>query len=119
LSTSAPTATATACPKCGRAAEKIESLAYAWWCRACNDGFVVPTARRPATGTDDEPARAWKPGDTVVLRSGSPLMTVVDVGRHVGLVFCRWADSEGVLDYAIFTAECLIEQRSGLGFVQG
>jgi len=54
-----------------------------------------------------------------VLRSGSPLMTVVDVGRHVGLVFCRWADSEGVLDYAIFTAECLIEQRSGLGFVQG
>jgi uncharacterized protein YodC (DUF2158 family) len=32
----------------------------------------------------------FKPGDRVMLNSGGPSMTVIDIGRETGLAFCRW-----------------------------
>lgn len=34
--------------------------------------------------------KEFKPGDRVRLQSGGPLMTVLDVGKHTGTVWCRW-----------------------------
>jgi hypothetical protein len=38
------------------------------------------------------PARnaADVPNDAVVLASGSPILTVVDIGQYTGCVLCRW-----------------------------
>jgi uncharacterized protein YodC (DUF2158 family) len=37
----------------------------------------------------------FKPGDSVMLASGSPTLTVVDIGKHTGCILCRWPDDAG------------------------
>jgi uncharacterized protein YodC (DUF2158 family) len=44
----------------------------------------------------------FKPGDRVVLRSGGPGMTVLDVGAFTGHVWCRWPVGQGAFDEASF-----------------
>lgn len=36
----------------------------------------------------------FKTGDGVYLKSGGPLMTVLDVGATTGMVWCRWMVEE-------------------------
>ena len=36
------------------------------------------------------PEPKFKPGDVVMLRSGGPSMTVIDIGQHTGCVVCAW-----------------------------
>jgi uncharacterized protein YodC (DUF2158 family) len=54
-----------------------------------------------------EVASSWAPGKLVVLPSGGPGMTVVDVGRHTGLVWCRWIGVDGSVCEREFPAETL------------
>jgi uncharacterized protein YodC (DUF2158 family) len=37
-----------------------------------------------------DPVADLRPGSIVRLRSGGPRMTVLDVGRYTGVVWCRW-----------------------------
>lgn len=54
-----------------------------------------------------QPSTAFAPGDNVMLSSGGPGMTVLDVGAHTGLVWCRWMGEGGdVREYA-FPAQAL------------
>ena len=39
-------------------------------------------------------------GDVVVLRSGGPPMTVIDIGKETGAVWCRWMGEGGNTDSA-------------------
>jgi uncharacterized protein YodC (DUF2158 family) len=41
-------------------------------------------------------------GDRVMLRSGGPWMTVLDVGRDTGHVWCRWMTEAGVVTETTF-----------------
>lgn len=47
-----------------------------------------------------------KPGDQVVLKSGGPVMTVLDVGRHTGRVWCEWMEGDAPRGHC-FPGECL------------
>jgi uncharacterized protein YodC (DUF2158 family) len=51
--------------------------------------------------------REFKAGDLVNLRSGGPYMTVVDVGRETGQVWCRWADQSGTIRETALTPAVL------------
>jgi uncharacterized protein YodC (DUF2158 family) len=46
-------------------------------------------------------------GDIVFLRSGSPKLTVLDVGRDTGQVWCRWMSEGGVTAEGTFPAQAL------------
>jgi uncharacterized protein YodC (DUF2158 family) len=52
------------------------------------------------------------PGRVVQLRSGGPLMTVLDVGTHTSQVCCRWL-VDGKPAEAWFPVACLRECDSG------
>ncbi len=62
-----------------------------------------------AMAQSDTPTRAdsLRPGDKVSLRSGGPTMTVVDVSRESGSVFCRWKKKDGSMAEATFKAATL------------
>jgi uncharacterized protein YodC (DUF2158 family) len=64
---------------------------------------MQPVDREAAPGL----AHAFNPGDKVMLRSGGPGMTVVDVGRHTGRVVCCWLAGDGHLREACLPAEAL------------
>jgi uncharacterized protein YodC (DUF2158 family) len=51
--------------------------------------------------------QSFTPGNRVVLQSGGPAMTVVDVGARTGLVFCRWTGGDGESREASFPADTL------------
>lgn len=54
------------------------------------------------------PAMKLSPGWSVMLNSGGPSMTVIDVGRETGMVFVTWMDiSEGKPVIAQFHASTL------------
>ena len=56
-----------------------------------------------------------KPGDKVMLPSGGPGMTVLDVGAHTGYAWCRWIDGNGTIHEASFPPGTLvIDPRSHL-----
>jgi uncharacterized protein YodC (DUF2158 family) len=44
-------------------------------------------------------ADEFEPGEVVHLASGGPAMTVLDVGRHTGMVFVRWLSPEGPAEH--------------------
>jgi uncharacterized protein YodC (DUF2158 family) len=54
---------------------------------------------------------AWKIGDVVVLKSGSPKMTVAGV-LDDGAVRCDWFDKDGKAQYKVFSGASL-EKASG------
>ncbi len=49
----------------------------------------------------------YEPGMRVALRSGGPPMTVIDVGKHTGGVFCDWFDGDGEFRSGLFSAGSL------------
>jgi uncharacterized protein YodC (DUF2158 family) len=50
---------------------------------------------------------ALKAGHRVNLNSGSPWMTVLDVGRDTGMVWCRWKTEAGTFAEAMFPPQAL------------
>ena len=52
----------------------------------------------------------FAPGETVRLNSGGPVMTVLDQGRHSGLVWCRWMGEDDAVMEAKFPPEALCPQ---------
>jgi uncharacterized protein YodC (DUF2158 family) len=46
-------------------------------------------------------------GDRVWLRSGGPPMTVLDIGRDTGQVWCRWMNDAGAVREGAFPAQAL------------
>jgi uncharacterized protein YodC (DUF2158 family) len=55
----------------------------------------------------NEPAPEIAPGVSVGLRSGGPVMTVLDVGRDTGLVWCLWIGADGARREAAFSPDVL------------
>lgn len=49
----------------------------------------------------------FKLGDTVMLKSGGAVMTVIDVGAHLGRIVCEWTRKDGCPTEASFKPECL------------
>jgi len=62
--------------------------------------------KKPAA-TSAAPPREFKPGDRVKLHSGSPMMTVVEIGKHHGDVYCRWMSEDGLITEAAFRPAAL------------
>jgi uncharacterized protein YodC (DUF2158 family) len=50
---------------------------------------------------------ALSPNDLVMLRSGGPALTVVDVGMYHGNVCCQWETKEGRRERSWFPVKCL------------
>jgi uncharacterized protein YodC (DUF2158 family) len=50
-------------------------------------------------------------GDRVALKSGSPHMTVLDVGRDTGQVWCRWMSEAGTVMEGVFPAPAICPVR--------
>ncbi len=50
---------------------------------------------------------ALSPNDLVMLRSGGPALTVVDVGMYHGNLFCHRETKEGRRERAWFPVKCL------------
>ena len=57
--------------------------------------------------TSDDTAASLRSGDRVTIRSGGPMMTVLDVGRDTGQVWCRWMTEAGVAMEGVFPAQTL------------
>ena len=55
----------------------------------------------------DEKAGEFRAGDHAYLRSGGPAMTVLDVGRDTGTVWCRWMNDAGSVMERAFPAQSL------------
>ena len=55
----------------------------------------------------ESPAAPLHSGDRVTIRSGGPMMTVLDVGRDTGQVWCRWMTEDGVAIEGVFPAQAL------------
>jgi uncharacterized protein YodC (DUF2158 family) len=49
----------------------------------------------------------FAPGSHVMLRSGGAGMTVIDVGKHSGQVWCRWMGADGTVKDERFPADAL------------
>lgn len=63
----------------------------------------VQSGRGQITRPDSE----IRAGDQVYLRSGSPALTVLDVGRHTGAVWCRWMNDAGAVMEGSFPMQAL------------
>lgn len=63
----------------------------------------------------NEQEKTFSAGDRVTLKSGSPRMTVLDVGRDTGQVWCRWMNETGSIMEAAFPAPTLGRVRIGNG----
>jgi uncharacterized protein YodC (DUF2158 family) len=50
---------------------------------------------------------SFEPGDIVVLRSGGPDMTVIEMDAISGRLRCWWMNSDGFTDEADFLPQCL------------
>jgi uncharacterized protein YodC (DUF2158 family) len=57
-------------------------------------------------------AKQWKPGETVMLASGGPKMTVRKQGQaeitNKEIVQCQWFDKDGHLQLADFDPDTLV-----------
>jgi uncharacterized protein YodC (DUF2158 family) len=53
----------------------------------------------------------WPLGAAVQLKGGGPAMTVVDVGRFTGLVYCRWVAAAGEPRVECFPADALTDRQ--------
>jgi uncharacterized protein YodC (DUF2158 family) len=62
--------------------------------------------------SDEQTAEQLQPGDVAVLKSGGPLLTVLDVGRHTSFVWCRWANSDGGINESMFPAWSLTKETA-------
>lgn len=65
----------------------------------------------------------WKPGSTVVLKSGGPVMTVTEVimkkdKTPLGKVRCTWFNQDGKIGMQPFPNECL-RKPSGSELIAG
>jgi len=63
----------------------------------------------------NEQEKNFSAGDRVSLKSGSPHMTVLDVGRDTGVVWCRWMNDAGTVMEATFPAPSLSPVRISSG----
>lgn len=48
-----------------------------------------------------------KPGDIAEIKSGGKPMTILDIGKHTGLVWCRWMSDDGSVVDGIFGSNAL------------
>ena len=80
--------------------------------RLCTITGVQPAALDSAMDQKEGP---FKPGDAVALASGGPGLTVIDVGRHSGLVFCRWAGPDGFMEGGIAPEALVRDPRDHFG----
>jgi len=71
-------------------------------------GFIPERIRRLLP--PDPKECPFKPGDKVMLNSGGPTMTVIDVGTHTRQVFCQWVNTYGKTETGGFPAETLTKQ---------
>jgi uncharacterized protein YodC (DUF2158 family) len=51
----------------------------------------------------------WNVGDLVVLKSGGPVMRVIDIGERY--VWCQWYDEDSGVQYGPFNPEVLAVSR--------
>jgi uncharacterized protein YodC (DUF2158 family) len=61
-----------------------------------SDYNAIPRPPGAAAPHSVQSGTAFKPGDKVMLPSGGPGMTVMDIGTHSGLVWCVWIDRDGI-----------------------
>jgi uncharacterized protein YodC (DUF2158 family) len=62
--------------------------------------------------TKTAPKPTFPPGAVVKLQSGGPFLTVVDEGKHTGLLWCRWMDADGKIKETCFPVESLTPVRA-------
>jgi uncharacterized protein YodC (DUF2158 family) len=58
---------------------------------------------------------SFRSGDRAWLKSGSPPLTVLDVGRETGLIWCRWMSDAGAVMEGTFTPQALKADHSSAG----
>lgn len=74
-------------------------------------GSKTTSNGRATRGGSPKPTTNWISGSVVALVINGTKMTVQDVGRDTGLVFCCWFTEDGVLHQGAFPAQALQVSR--------